>query len=123
MQSLTLTGNLGSDAEKKNVNGKTVFEFSVAANDKRRGEEVTTWYRVTLWGDFWEGVSKFLVKGTKVLVVGDYSFRTYESNGKSGVSHEVNGQKLELIGGKADTSFDHGAYERPKASSGNPFEK
>ena len=121
MQLLTVTGNLGGDAELKTTNaGKSFYKFSVAANTKKDGKDETTWYNVVLFGDFWKGVSQYLVKGTKVMVVGDYSFRTYEKDGKTGYSHDLKGDKLELIGGKKeDGSFNHGANAN---KSDNPFE-
>jgi|SRR6185436_7507169 len=120
MQSLTVTGNLGADVEKKDVQGKTVYEFSLAAN---RGKDDTTWYRISCWGDFWKGVAQYLVKGKQVAVVGELSVRTYQKDGKDRFSCDIRADRVELLGGgsdKKDTSFDHGANE--KKSGGNPFE-
>lgn len=118
MQLLTVTGNLGGDAEKKDVGGKTVYEFSVAARGGKNDE--TTWYRVACWGDFWKGVAQYLVKGKQVCVVGGLKVRTYKKkDGTDGFSLDVRADNVELLGGgeKADTSFNHGANEKA-----NPFE-
>jgi single stranded DNA-binding protein len=125
MQLLTVTGNLGKDVEKKDISGNTLYEFSVAATSKVKGEKKTTWYNVQCWGEFWKGVAEYLVKGKQVLVIGELQIREYEGNKGKGVSYDIRADKVELIGGgdkKEDTSFNHGANET-KGGKSNPFEE
>lgn len=123
MQLITVTGNLGQDAELKTLpNGTSVYELSIACNDKVKQEETVTWYRVSMFGDFWKGVAPHLVRSTKVMVSGKYSFRTFtKKDGGSGYSHEIKCNELELIGGKPSSSDTERPRAEPQGATKNPF--
>lgn len=76
MQKLTFIGNLGKDPEMRyTASGQAVTTFPVAVNehyDDKAGErhEVTTWFRVTSWGNQAEVHNQYLRKGTMVYVEG-----------------------------------------------------
>lgn len=99
----TIVGNIGKDPEMSaSQAGKSILKFSVATSRKPRdGAEITTWVRVTLFGndaDFW--IDK-LAKGDKVLVIGNYEFATYNKNdGTLGFSHDISpwGVTVERLG-------------------------
>ncbi len=73
---IVVIGNLGKDAEVRyTVQGNAVCDFTVAANERRRNqngeiENVTTWFRVNLWGKQAEKISKYLTRGKQVFVEG-----------------------------------------------------
>lgn len=108
MMNLEVIGNLGSDAEVRNENGKTFVLFSVAHTDSYTREdgsrvENTTWVNCILNGDGGNLV-KYLKRGTQVFVRGRQSLRVYSSAKdrcmKAGV--DVNVREIELVGGKTD---------------------
>lgn len=81
MATVTIIGNLGSDAELKNINGKSLAEFSVADKSGFGDNKQTNWFKVNIW----DGLAKtnfvdYLKKGQQVMVVGELTFR--EHNGK-----------------------------------------
>lgn len=96
----TCIGNLGRDAEGKTVgSGKSVTNFSLAT--KGRGKDgPTVWVDCSLWGARGESLRPYLVKGSKVAVIGTLSTR--EHNGKTYLQVDV--QELELLGGKPESA-------------------
>jgi single-stranded DNA-binding protein len=50
MITATVAGRLGADAQMREVGGEDLCEFSVAVDERVKGEKRTTWVRCTLWG-------------------------------------------------------------------------
>ena len=63
-------GNLGKNAETKDVGSTTVTSFSVASSKKMKGKEITTWINCNLWGKRGKALEQYLGKGQKVQVSG-----------------------------------------------------
>ncbi len=69
---IIVVGNLGRDPELRYTpQGSAVCSFSMATSEKRRDkggdmQDVTTWFRVTLWEKKAELASKYLTKGSSV---------------------------------------------------------
>ena len=103
MNLLTITGNLGKDAEVRQAGSSTLCGFSVAVKSGYGDKEKTTWIKCTLWGKRAEGaLPGYLVKGAQVAISGEFSMEEWE---KDGVKHSmpvVNVQSLDLIGGKQE---------------------
>ena len=86
-----IAGHIGKDPETRfTTDGKKVTSFSVATNKKKKGVDVTTWYRVTVWGDQFEKMMPYLKKGSGVMVVGDLEVRPYtDKEGHAQFSLEI----------------------------------
>lgn len=69
-QKLILVGNIGNIEGRYTPEGKAVVNMSVATNEKRGEYKLTTWVRVTVWGNSAEACTKYLAKGSKVMVEG-----------------------------------------------------
>lgn len=73
---ITIIGNLGKDPELRYTpQGDAVCSFSIATNEKRKDksgetQDVTTWFKVTLWRRLAENAAKFLTKGSTVYIEG-----------------------------------------------------
>ena len=123
MADITLTGNLGNDAELSfTPNGKAKIEFSVGDTPRRLNRDTnqwedageTTWWRVTEWGDKAEGLVDVLRKGTKVLVVGTASVRKYEKkDGGFGFSAEVKPRTIAIVPKTTQRNWQPGEYHAP----------
>lgn len=75
----TCAGNVGKDAEHKTTQGGTEFcRFSLAGTVGYGDNKQTLWFDVTKWGKGSEGLSRILLKGTKVTVSGELSQREHE---------------------------------------------
>ena len=74
MNFIHIAGNLGADPEVRFTStGKKVTTMKVATRSRRGkgGEEITIWWRVTVWGEQYDKMISFLKKGSAVVVYGD----------------------------------------------------
>lgn len=106
---IILIGNLGQDPELRYTpNGVAVCTFSVATNEKKRDktgelQDVTTWFRVTLWRDKAENASKYLEKGRQVYIEGRLRLSEWTDNeGNNRQTLEVTGTDMQFIGGRGN---------------------
>lgn len=107
------SGNIGKDAEVKQVNEQhSVTSFSIASTKKVKGEDQTTWLNCQKWNS--DKLAPYLTKGTKVILSGDLEIR--EHDGKYYTT--LNVWDLEF-GGKPEvsqreTSADNTQVEEPQ---------
>src|SRR5690606_37857227 len=95
MNVLSLTGNLGRDAEVRQAGSSTVCGFSVAMTSGYGDKKQTVWVSCSIWGKQAEGaLPSYLKKGQQVAVTGELSTREYE--GKTYLELRVN--TIDLIG-------------------------
>ena len=99
MTTIHLIGNLGKDCEVKEVNGKTVRVLSLAVNQKSKGNNLTTWYRISAWGNGYDKVSQYWVKGTTLHIVGELMpINLYsDSNGNTKVQLDVRAMHIGFV--------------------------
>ena len=73
---IILVGNLGRDPELRYTpQGDAVCSFSIATNERKKDksgefQDVTTWFKITLWRRLAENASKYLTKGSPVYIEG-----------------------------------------------------
>jgi single-strand DNA-binding protein len=82
-------GNLTRDPETREAGSNSVTKLSVASNTKVKGEKVTTYYEVSVWGKHGEAAARYLSKGESVYVWGEHRPREYESGGTPRVSEDI----------------------------------
>ena len=106
LNSVTLIGNLGQDAELRYTpGGAAVANFSMATSEKWTGkdgqkQERTEWHRVNLWGKVAEALQEFLVKGKQVCVQGSIHTRKWQDKeGRDRYSTEIKARNIVLLGG------------------------
>jgi single-strand DNA-binding protein len=78
MQNITISGNIGKDAELRTVRDSQVLSFNVGVKNGYGGGATTVWYRCSLWGKAAEAFAGSLKKGTKVFVSGELTHDEYE---------------------------------------------
>ena len=112
MNSLTITGNLGKDAELRSLNDGTPFlSFSVA--DSQGRDKPTIWWECALFGKRAESLQQYLTKGQQVTVVGTVSEREWtDRDGDKRKSMSVRVGDLALQGGRRDAEPQR-AQSRP----------
>jgi single-strand DNA-binding protein len=103
---IILVGNLGRDPELRYTpQGTPVCSFTVATNEKRKdkageSQDVTTWFRVTLWGRQAETASQYLTKGRPIYVEGRLRMEEWtDRDGKQRYTLEVHATDMQFIGG------------------------
>ncbi|HEX8179150.1 MAG TPA: single-stranded DNA-binding protein [Pyrinomonadaceae bacterium] len=101
-----VVGNLGRDPELRYTpQGTPLCTFSIASNERRKtntGEQqdVTTWFRVTVWGRQAETVAQYLTKGKSVFVEGRLHVEEWtDKEGKPRFTLELNASDVQFIGG------------------------
>lgn len=99
MQTITIAGRIGRDAELRTTqSGDTVSGFTVAVDVRQGREKVTNWWRVSIWGKRAEALNQYLTKGASVTVMGEFSLTEYE--GKPQLN--IRASEIALQGGKPE---------------------
>ncbi len=106
---IIIVGNLGRDPELRYTpQGTPVCSFTVATNDKRKDktgeqQDITTWFRVTVWGRQAETASQYLTKGRPVYIEGRLRLEEWsDRDGKQRSTLEVHATDMQFIGGRGD---------------------
>ena len=110
MNKIIITGNVTAQPElKATQSGNKVCSFGVAVNERRGGEDSTTFFRVSAWNKLAETCMTYLTKGKKVMVTGPVSARGYsKSDGSVGVSIEINANEVEFLSPRdSEAQYQH----------------
>lgn len=104
---------MGRDPELRYTpQGTAVCNFSMATSEKRRDkagewQDLTTWFRVTLWGKQGENAAKYLTKGSQVYIEGRLRIEEWQDrDGKDRYTIEVNGSDMQFLGGGGSRGSD-----------------
>lgn len=107
-------GNLGGDAEVKNIGGADRLKMRIATNEKLKDGTIETQWVECIYNVI--SVQQYLTKGTKVLVQGKVTTSSY--TGKDGQPHAnitVWASRLEFLGGgKQDNQGEQHASPVPQ---------
>lgn len=114
-----ITGNLCKDLELRyTTNQVPVIQNTVAVrNDFKNanGEYESEFINIVVWRQTAEFLSKYASKGSKVLVEGRLTNRSYtKQDGTKGYITEIVAEKVELLGGKKEEKV---ANNEPKAAN------
>lgn len=102
MIKMQVIGNVGTDAEVREVNGRKVINFSVAHNESYKDSQGVKqtramWVRCSYWPES-VAIAPFLKKGTQVYVEGTPSVSAYETQDRRpGASQELRVTRVELL--------------------------
>jgi len=117
MNVLTVTGNLGKDAEVRTAGTGTVCGFPVAMTAGYGDKKQTVWLDCSVWGKQAEGaLPGYLKKGQQVAVSGELSTREHE--GKTYLQLRCN--TVDLIGKKDDSHSSATSRPVPVAQASAP---
>lgn len=89
---IEIDGFLGTNPEVKTTsNGHQYTTFRVANRVYGDAENVTYWFSVTVWDSGLQKFCQSLKKGSAVVVLGNYTDRTYKSNvtGMDEISRDI----------------------------------
>ena len=115
----SVIGNLGKDAEIKNINGREYLSFSVASTEKKGEQEVTSWISVLAGNN--PNLLPYLRKGQQVFVSGRMTAGIYQSQNSFGIDLSVFAQTLQLCGGKREEGpVSSGSTTAPTTPSSIP---
>ena len=125
MNNLTISGNLTRDPESRQVNDKTVCNFTVAVNRRGQkdanGNNIADFFRVSAWGKMGESCQKYLTKGRKVGVVGSVSVHPFlGQDGTPKASLEVFANEVEFL--SSGNNNEQATTPAADATGGTPVE-
>ena len=115
MNSMTVAGNVGRDAQlRRTQGGDPVLGFSVAVDmgkDKNGNKRDAVWVNCSIWGKRAESLETYITKGTKLVLTGRPGVNVYE--GKGSLTLSVN--DLTFMGGSQQqrSDDDRGRYDEP----------
>jgi single-strand DNA-binding protein len=99
MNNITVAGQLGKDAELKQVGQEQVLSFSVA--DSQGRDKPSIWWNCQLWGRRATSLQQYLVKGASVTITGQVTQREYtDKTGQKKVAQDVRINDVALQGSK-----------------------
>ena len=104
---ITIIGNVGKDPETRTLeNGTKVTSLTLATSetwkDKQGNKkEEVQWHSVQLWRGLAEVAEKYVKKGSKLLIEGKVTYRSYEDKeGNTKYITEIVGKEMKMLGGK-----------------------
>lgn len=123
MNLLNIAGNVGRDAELRQVNtqngSQSVLGFPVAVKSSKKGADgkyLSTWFDCTLWGKQAEALAQYIKKGSAVAVAGEVELEQYTAkDGSAGAKMKLNAQKVTLIGGSQQSAPQQQAQHQQPA--------
>lgn len=122
---IIIVGNLGRDPELRYTpQGIAVCNFSMATNEKKKDksgemQDVTTWFRVTLWRNQAENAAKYLAKGDSVYIEGRLGVDEYtDRDGNNRWTLEVQASDMQFISTKPKEASDSAPSGQQETFSG-----
>jgi single-strand DNA-binding protein len=107
MNKIILLGNVGKDPETRTLeNGTKVTSLTIATSetwkDKQGNKkEEVQWHSVQLWRGLAEVAETYVKKGSKLLIEGKVTYRSYEDKeGNTKYITEIVGKEMKMLGGK-----------------------
>lgn len=103
LNKITLSGNLGADAELRYTkSGNPVVSFSLAVNERvQKGDgewgDYTNWVDCCMFGKRAESLAPWLQKGAKISLLGHIRTHSYERDGQRIKRWEVRVDDVELM--------------------------
>lgn len=117
---ITIVGNLGREVELRYTpQGSAVANFSIATNEKRKDkqgelQDVTTWFKVTLWNKQAENASKYLTKGSPVYIEGRLSIEEWQDrDGNNRFTLAVMGSDMQFISSGQHSQTSGSSHQEP----------
>lgn len=118
-----VSGNLTRDPETRQAGGNTVTQFGIAVNDRRKNaqsgewEDVPNFFDVLVWGARGESLSRFISKGSRVVVAGRLRWSQWTNKeGEKRSKVEIVADDVDFMSTRSSGSDSGGGYSGPTAS-------
>ncbi|HQX57432.1 MAG TPA: single-stranded DNA-binding protein [Pyrinomonadaceae bacterium] len=106
---IIIVGNLGRDPELRYTpQGAAVCSFTMATNEKRRDksgelQDITTWFKITLWRQQAENAAKYLTKGSPVYIEGRLKIEEWtDRDNNKRYTLDVQATDMQFIGSRGE---------------------
>jgi len=128
---ITIVGNLGRDPELRYTpQGIAVCSFTMATNEKRRDksgdmQDITTWFKITLWRNQAENAAKYLTKGSPVYIEGRLRIEEWtDRDNNNRYTLDVQATEMQFIGSRSDSmggsDYNGGHHDDDHATHSGP---
>jgi single-strand DNA-binding protein len=102
---IILVGHVGRDPEVRETQaGTKVANLSLATNHRTgagaEGEERTNWHRLVFWNRLAQFAEDYVTKGDRIYIEGRLEYGSYERDGVTIPTAEVNVRELVLLSPK-----------------------
>lgn len=97
MNFVLLSGYVGKIFEIKDTTNSQVLNFTMATNLIVKGERVSQWHRVTVWGNSAKYVANYVKVGDFIEVQGEIRENVYEKDGQKIYKTEIHCQRVKAI--------------------------
>ncbi len=118
-----IIGRLGRDPEiRYTPDGRAVANFSLATTDKWRDKQTgelrerTEWHRVVAFGRLGEICGEYLSRGKQVFIEGRLRTRSWEKDGVTRYTTEIEANNMQMLGSKGD--YMDGGRSNGKSAEG-----
>ncbi len=122
---IMIVGYLGRDPEiRYTPQGQAVCNFSIATTERKKDntgefQDLTTWFKITVWGRQAEVANQYLSKGKQVYVEGRLRQTEYtDREGMKRTTLEVNATDIQFLGSRGDEGGGMGGGPHAGSSSG-----
>lgn len=126
MNKVIINGNLTKDAETRSNTNTTVISFSIAVrrNFKNANGEYDSDFINCKYFRKEDNISKYLLKGTKVLIEGKIQTGSYEAqDGTKKYTTEVIVYNLELLGSKKENTEGQAVEKQEPQQESDPYKE
>lgn len=106
MNSITISGQLGKDSERRALgDGTPVLSFSIADSYVQGGDKHTIWWNCAIFGKRADSLQQYLTKGQPVTVIGSVTEKEWtDKDGMKRKDMSVRVNDLALQGGKREAA-------------------
>ena len=119
-----IVGYLGRDPEiRYTADGTPVCSFSVATTERKKDksgefQDVTTWFRVSVWRRQAELANQYLSKGKQVYIEGRLSANEYQDrDGNTRTSLDVQASDIQFLSSRSEGESVQKEEPSPRVSS------
>lgn len=119
-----IAGHLGADPEERvTPSGQKVTSLRLATRSRKGGQDITTWWKVTIWGDRFDKMMPYLKKGSPIIAMGEMNKPEIYTNkeGQPQVSLELVANDLRFSPfGRSEKSSDQSQSAQMSAPAQAP---
>lgn len=120
LNTVSLVGNIGQNPELRYTSAGTAVTKLNLANKRwkksadGKGEEVTSWFDVVVWGKMAENVCKFVGRGDRIAVSGHLEQETWEKEGQKRTAIKVISENIQFLTDKREKEQRQNFQPKPK---------
>lgn len=122
MAEFCVIGRLTRDPEKKSFDGGSSVHIGIAENKITKGKSTTSFWDLTVWGEFGKTCLEQLHKGDGIAAWGEIFNRTVEVRGEKKIYTDINVRRMEFLGKYGGKKFEKKEEDSDRDKEGKAAE-